>query len=125
MVLQEFTENSHSVTVSCCQYCCQITFPCNMHNTAVTQHLSGHFQVEITSCCSQRCRTISTCNIFTEAMVQQQSKKSTWPLRDAALRGVRTLFSALYTSAMFLQLSDNTRFSFFSYCFERCATNII
>ena len=53
------------------------------------------------------------------------NKKSTWPFIDAASRGVQTLFSALHTSAMFLQLSDNSHVSFCSCCFERCPTIII
>lgn len=40
---------------------------------------------------------------------------SAWPLSDAALRGVKTLFSAVDTRDMFLQLLENLHVSFFSF----------
>ena len=46
-----------------------------MHNTAITQQLSGHFQVDITSCLSQSSLTIIICAIDTDTMAQQQSKE--------------------------------------------------
>jgi hypothetical protein len=73
-VFQEFMENFPMVTISRIQQCCQITFLCNMHNTAITEQLWGHLQVDITSCCSESCLTIIICIIYTEAMLQQQSK---------------------------------------------------
>ena len=51
--------------------------------------------------------------------------KSTRPFIDAALRVVQTLFSALYSSAIFLQLLDNIHVSSSSCCFERCPSSFI
>jgi hypothetical protein len=45
-------------------------------------------------------------------MFSNNQNNSTWPLSDAALRGVETLFSALNASSKFLQLLENLHVSF-------------
>jgi hypothetical protein len=62
-------------------------------NPAISRQLSVHLQVAITSCYSQIYHYVNTCNIDINTILQQQSKD----------QGVQ-MFSALYNSAMFLQL---------------------